>query len=90
MGRKRIVFSRDKQRGAEPMVQGVIIEADHIVDTNPADGSVIARVPISTPAVVDEALQAAKAAQPSWEQTPLSERCERIAAAVKSLTPKAA
>ena len=71
------------------MVQGVIIEADHIVDTNPADGSVIARVPISTPAVVDEALQAAKAAQPSWEQTPLAERCERIAAAVKSLTPKA-
>src|SRR3954462_130021 len=43
---------------------------------NPAEGSVISRVPLSASADVDRAVQAAKAAFPGWSQTPIKERVQ--------------
>ena len=42
--------------------------------TNPASGAEIARVPLSSAADVDAAVQAAKAAFPAWRATPAPER----------------
>jgi len=44
--------------------------------TNPADGSVISRVPLSGSADVDRAAAAAKAAFPAWSATPIKERVQ--------------
>ncbi len=44
--------------------------------TNPADGSVISRVPLSAAGEVDRAVQAAKKAFPGWSATPLKERVQ--------------
>ena len=44
--------------------------------TNPADGSVISRVPLSADADIDRAVQAARAAFPSWAATPIKERVQ--------------
>src|SRR5258706_5906395 len=42
----------------------------------PADGSVLARVPLSAAADVDRAVQAAKKAFPAWSATPIKERVQ--------------
>jgi malonate-semialdehyde dehydrogenase (acetylating)/methylmalonate-semialdehyde dehydrogenase len=47
---------------------------DYLDVTNPADGSVISRVPLSTD--VDRAVAAAKAAFPAWSATPIKERVQ--------------
>lgn len=44
--------------------------------TNPADGSVLSRVPLSAASEVDRAAQAAKKALPGWSSTPLKERVQ--------------
>jgi malonate-semialdehyde dehydrogenase (acetylating)/methylmalonate-semialdehyde dehydrogenase len=44
--------------------------------TNPADGSVISRVPMSAAKEVDRAVQAAKKALPGWSSMPLKERVQ--------------
>jgi malonate-semialdehyde dehydrogenase (acetylating)/methylmalonate-semialdehyde dehydrogenase len=44
--------------------------------TNPADGSVISRVPLSGSAEVDRAVAAAKRAFPAWAATPIKERAQ--------------
>ena len=44
--------------------------------TNPADGSVIARVPLSSAGDVDRAVDAARAAFPGWSSTPIKERVQ--------------
>src|SRR4051812_50063504 len=43
---------------------------------NPAEGSVISRVPLSASTDVDRAVQAAKAAFPGWSATPIKERVQ--------------
>jgi malonate-semialdehyde dehydrogenase (acetylating)/methylmalonate-semialdehyde dehydrogenase len=43
---------------------------------NPADGSVISRVPLSAAAEVDRAVQAARRAFPAWAATPIKERVQ--------------
>lgn len=43
---------------------------------NPADGSVISRVPLGGPAEVDRAVAAARAAFPGWSGTPIKERVQ--------------
>jgi len=49
--------------------------AEPLVDTSPIDTSlVIGRFSAATPAHVDAAVRAARAAQPSWERTPWRER----------------
>src|SRR5438876_955409 len=44
--------------------------------TNPADGSVISRVPLSPGAEVDRAVAAAQKAFPAWAATPIKERVQ--------------
>src|SRR5712692_9572279 len=44
--------------------------------TNPADGSVLSRVPLSPSAEVDRAVQAAKKAFPAWSSMPIKERVQ--------------
>ncbi len=49
---------------------------DHLDITNPADGSVISRVPLSPASEVDRAVQAAKKAFPAWSAIPIKERVQ--------------
>ena len=44
--------------------------------TDPADGSVISRVPLSGTAELDAAVEAAKKAAPAWAATPIKERAQ--------------
>lgn len=44
--------------------------------TNPADGGVISRVPLSTAAAIDSAVQAASKALPGWAGMPIKERAQ--------------
>jgi malonate-semialdehyde dehydrogenase (acetylating)/methylmalonate-semialdehyde dehydrogenase len=44
--------------------------------TNPSDGSILARVPCSTPAELDAAVAAAGRAFPKWSATPIKERAQ--------------
>ena len=50
--------------------------AQYLDVTNPADGSVISRVPLSGHGEVDRAVQAAKKAFPAWAATPIKERVQ--------------
>ena len=63
------------------MVQGVKIEAGHIVDVNPATGEEVGRVKCSTEQEVDAAIAAAQKVQPSWAGIGLAERTELVKAA---------
>lgn len=56
---------------------------------NPADQSVIDRVPAGHPADVDAAVQAARAAFGGWSTTPVAERAERLDAARQLLEQRA-
>ena len=60
-------------------IGGTFVESPaqaHLDVTNPADGSVISRVPLSGTAEVDRAVAAAKQAQPGWAATPIKERAQ--------------
>ncbi|MGZ8852903.1 MAG: CoA-acylating methylmalonate-semialdehyde dehydrogenase [Thermoanaerobaculia bacterium] len=50
--------------------------AQYLDVTNPADGSVISRVPLSGQSEIDRAVQAAKKAFPGWAATPIKERVQ--------------
>ena len=50
--------------------------AQYLDVTNPADGRVISRVPLSGQSEVDGAVQAAKKAFPAWAATPIKERVQ--------------
>lgn len=67
------------------MVQGVKIEAGHIVDVNPATGEEVGRVKCSTEQEVDAAIAAAQKVQPSWAGIGLAERTELVKAAVRRI-----
>merc|ERR1719271_2112587 len=67
------------------MVQGVAIEEGKIVDVNPATGEVLDRVPVSTDAEVQAAVERARRAQPAWAALPLAERAARLRAAIQRL-----
>ncbi len=51
-------------------------EREYLDVTNPADGSVISRVPLSGAAEVDQAADAARKAQPGWAAMPIKERVQ--------------
>src|SRR6266702_7735985 len=59
-------------------IGGTFVEgADRYLDVfNPADGSVISRVPLSAASDVDRAVAAAKKAFPGWSATPIKERVQ--------------
>jgi succinate-semialdehyde dehydrogenase/glutarate-semialdehyde dehydrogenase len=67
------------------MVQGVKIVEGSIVDENPANGEVIARVKVSTESEVNTIVSAAKAAQPKWAACDLKDRVAIMKRAVKRL-----
>jgi malonate-semialdehyde dehydrogenase (acetylating)/methylmalonate-semialdehyde dehydrogenase len=50
--------------------------SSHLEVTNPADGTVLSRVPLSGMTEVDHAVAAAKKAQPAWAATPIKERVQ--------------
>jgi malonate-semialdehyde dehydrogenase (acetylating) / methylmalonate-semialdehyde dehydrogenase len=54
----------------------VASEADMLDVTNPADGSVISRVPLGGPRELDAAVAAAKQAFPSWSQATMKDRVQ--------------
>ena len=59
-------------------VAGGFVEGkhDHLDVYNPSDGSVISRVPLSSRADVDRAVQVAQAAFPAWSSLPIKERVQ--------------
>jgi malonate-semialdehyde dehydrogenase (acetylating)/methylmalonate-semialdehyde dehydrogenase len=50
--------------------------SQHLDVMNPADGSVISRVPLSGTSEIDRAVEAAKKAQPAWGAVPIKERVQ--------------
>ena len=52
--------------------------SEHIDSVCPADGTVNAQLPDSTPAEVDAAVKAARAAFPAWSRTPREERARML------------
>jgi acyl-CoA reductase-like NAD-dependent aldehyde dehydrogenase len=58
------------------MVQGVIVEHGCLINTNPATGVIISRVPCSTPEEVEGMVHASAIAQIEWSQTPLEDRID--------------
>jgi malonate-semialdehyde dehydrogenase (acetylating) / methylmalonate-semialdehyde dehydrogenase len=60
-------------------IGGTFVDADrdgHLDVTNPTDGTLLSRVPLSGMAEVDRAVEAAKKAQPGWAATPIKERAQ--------------
>ncbi len=57
----------------------VAVESDDVLDVHdPATGGVLARVPLSTPADVDRAVDAAQDAFETWSETPVMERARAM------------
>src|SRR3954466_13125236 len=62
--------------------------ADLLDVTNPATAEVIARVPLSTPAELDAAVAAARAALPAWRGVAVPERARRLFALREKLVAR--
>lgn len=71
------------------MVQGVLIENGCIVDTNPATGEVISRVPCTTPSEVDTLVEKAKEAQLEWSYKEAKDRMSLLRKALEELSKQA-
>jgi acyl-CoA reductase-like NAD-dependent aldehyde dehydrogenase len=56
---------------------------------SPVDGRVVTTVRFSSPAQVDAAVAAARAAQPAWAARPLAERADLVHAAIDALEARA-
>lgn len=70
--------SATKYEAVQNFIGGAFVssDADQIDVTNPADGSVISRVPLSSATDVDRAVDAARKAFPAWAATPIKERVQ--------------
>jgi malonate-semialdehyde dehydrogenase (acetylating)/methylmalonate-semialdehyde dehydrogenase len=71
--------SATKYPNVRNYIGGTFVDANErsMLDvTNPADGSVISRVPLSGQSEVDRAVDAARAAFPKWSATPIKERVQ--------------
>ena len=59
--------------------QWVRVENAELLDVeNPSTGEIIGQVPLSTPAELDLAVEAAAAAFPAWRDTPVARRCDPL------------
>jgi malonate-semialdehyde dehydrogenase (acetylating)/methylmalonate-semialdehyde dehydrogenase len=59
--------------------QWVAVESDDAIeDRNPANGAVLARVPLSAAADVENAVRAAREAQPAWREVPPPRRARAL------------
>ena len=64
-------------------------ESSELLDvTNPATNEVLARVPLSTPAELDAAVAAARAALPAWRAVAVPERARRLFALREKLVAR--
>jgi aldehyde dehydrogenase (NAD+) len=60
-------------------IGGAVVPADATTDVvSPVTGDLVAAVPTGTPADVDRAVEAARAALPAWAATPSSERADAL------------
>jgi acyl-CoA reductase-like NAD-dependent aldehyde dehydrogenase len=60
------------------MVQGVPIVDNCLVNTNPATGQVISKVPCTSPDDIDAMIQRSVQAQVAWSQTPAVTRVQLL------------
>jgi malonate-semialdehyde dehydrogenase (acetylating)/methylmalonate-semialdehyde dehydrogenase len=67
-----------KYREVRNFLDGAFVDRDlpYLDVTNPSDGSVISRVPLSTHEEVNIAVQSARRAFPAWSATPIKERVQ--------------
>lgn len=67
-----------KYREVRNFLDGAFVDRDlpYLDVTNPSDGSVISRVPLSTHEDVNIAAQSARRAFPAWSATPIKERVQ--------------
>ena len=70
---------------ADTMVQGVVIENDCLVNTNPATGEVISMVPCTTSEEIEQMIVLANQAQHAWVATPLEERIQLLRKGLQAL-----
>jgi malonate-semialdehyde dehydrogenase (acetylating) / methylmalonate-semialdehyde dehydrogenase len=54
--------------------------SEHLEDRNPANGEMLARVPLSTAGDVDAAVRAAREAQRGWRDVPVTQRARAVMA----------
>ena len=73
-----ITESTPKYPAVANYVAGAFVpcDAQHLDVTNPAEGTLISRVPLSSAKDVDRAVSAAKAAFPAWSAMPIKERVQ--------------
>lgn len=57
-------------------------------DIDPADGTTIAEISLSTPAQLDDAIARARAAAPGWADTPPEDRAARLARGAEALAAR--
>lgn len=67
------------------MPQGVVIEGGSLIDTNPATGEEIDRIPVTTADQLNEIVKTAKVAQLKWSLLPLEDRGNYLKKACKKL-----
>lgn len=70
-----------KHRRARNYIDGAAAKADcrELLDVeNPSTGDILAQVPLSTVQELDRDVATANAAFPSWDSTPVSDRCEAL------------
>uniref|UniRef100_A0A7S3V078 Aldehyde dehydrogenase domain-containing protein n=1 Tax=Aplanochytrium stocchinoi TaxID=215587 RepID=A0A7S3V078_9STRA len=70
------------------MVQGVEVQDGYLLDRNPADGSLIRKVKMSTSEEIEAAVKKAKAAQLGWALTPLEKRIDMLKKCCANLKEK--
>ncbi|GAX10096.1 aldehyde dehydrogenase family 9 member A1 [Fistulifera solaris] len=70
------------------MVQGVTIANNCIVNTNPANGEIISRVPCTTKEELERTLSASCGAQPQWAATSLTDRIRLLRKGLEAIAAK--
>jgi lactaldehyde dehydrogenase / glycolaldehyde dehydrogenase len=86
------LFGRqDEKSDYQNFVDGRFLEnrGETIDVFNPATSELIDRIPESTPDVIDQAVQAAKRAQPAWEALPAIERARHLKAVAEKVRANA-
>lgn len=76
------------QNQQKRMVQGVAIAEGCIVNTNPANGEVISRVPCTTKEELEKILVASSSVQPEWAAVPLAERIRLLRKGLEAIARK--
>jgi acyl-CoA reductase-like NAD-dependent aldehyde dehydrogenase len=85
------IDSYNKKNTSKRMGQGVLVEDGCLVNTNPATGEVISRVPCTTLDNLKTIIALAKEAQPAWAfRTTLDERMDKLQQALQLVKERSA